>query len=240
MNSLSKNWITENHIDFEYKKYMLLAYLQHVSEDFTESKLYPSLSDLVSHYRNLLSLKENKQNLYDSFPERMSSADVRNFKIVYEKILEDDELMKEIESIISFSIPQFEKHLTEGKKIYDFLESKINIYPVGIVPLQINEGYIFLRIGKKSETKIYEYQITLFENPDEKYRGIYTSYLCSYEKSLNNTFENIKSDLVRYHQKLPNPAAYVIETELMLPVEETFLPLAKRTLMKYVATKTIN
>jgi hypothetical protein len=68
MNSLSKNWITENHIDFEYKKYMLLAYLQHVSEDFTETKLYPSLSDLVAHYRNLLSLKESKQNLYDSFP----------------------------------------------------------------------------------------------------------------------------------------------------------------------------
>jgi hypothetical protein len=240
MNSLSKNWITEKHIDFEFKKYMLLAYLQHVSEDFTESKLYPSLSELVSHYRNLISLKESKQNLYDSFPERMSSTDVRNFKIIYEKILQDDELMKEIESIISFSIPQFEKYLAEGKKIYDFLESKISIYPVGIVPLQINEGYIFLQIGKTSETKIYEYQITLFENPDEKYRGIYTSYLCSYEKTLNNTFENIKSDLVRYHQKLPNPAAYVIETELVLPVEETFLPMAKRTLMKYVATQTIN
>ena len=36
MQFLDKNWITENHIDFEYKKYVLLAYLQHVSEHFTE------------------------------------------------------------------------------------------------------------------------------------------------------------------------------------------------------------
>ena len=240
MNSLSKNWITEKHIDFEYKKYMLLAYLQHVSDHFTETKLYPSLSDLVGHYRNILSLRDSKKNLYESFPERMSSADLKNFKIMYEKILEDDQLMQEIESIISFSIPQFEKYLAEGKKIYDFLESRINIFPVGIVPLQINEGYIFLHIGKKRETKIYEYQITLFENPEEKYRGIYTEYICSYEKSLANTFENIKSDLIKYHHKLPNPAAYVIETELVIPLEETFLPMAKRTLIKYVASQTIN
>ena len=240
MESLSKNWITEKHIDFEFKKYVLLAYLQHVSENFTETKLYPSLSELISHYRNLLSLQESKKNLFDSFPERMTGAEVNNFKIIYEKILADDQLMKEIESIISFSIPQFEKYLAEGKKIYDFLDSKINIFPVGIVPLQNNEGYIFLQSGKKGETKIYEYQITLFENPDEKYRGIYTSYICSYEKTLNNTYENIKSDLVRYHQKLPNPATYVIETELTLPIDETFLPMAKRTLMKYVATQTIN
>jgi hypothetical protein len=240
MDTLSKNWITEKHIDFEYKKYLLLAYLQHVSENFTESRLYPSLSELVSHYRNLLSLKENKKALYDSFPEKIANADLKNFKIIYEKILEDDQLMQEIESIINYSIPQFEKYLAEGKKIYDFLESKINIYPVGIVPLQVNEGYLFLHISKDHETKVYEYQIALFENPDEKYRGIYTQFLCSYEKSLTNTFENIKGDLIRYQKKLPNPATYVVESELNLPLEETFLPMAKRTLMKYVASLSVN
>lgn len=237
MEALSKNWITEKHIDFEYKKYILLAYLQHVSENFNEAKLYPSLSELVSHYRNLISLRNSKKNMYESFPERLATTDVNSFKIIYEKILEDDQLMQEIENIISFSIPQFEKQLAEGKKIYDFLDSKISIFPVGIVPLQINEGYLFLKIGKEKETRVYEYQITLFENPDERYRGICTQFVCSYEKSLNNTFENIKGDLIRYHKKLPNPATYVIETELTIPLEETFLPMAKRVLMKYVGNQ---
>ena len=86
MATLSQNWITEKHIDFEYKKYMLLAYLQDVSENFTDSKLYPYLAELVSHYRNVISIKENKKNLFESFPGRISSVDFNNFKMVYEKI----------------------------------------------------------------------------------------------------------------------------------------------------------
>ena len=235
MTQLSTNWITEKHVDFEYKKYVLLAYLQHVSDSFTENKLYPWLSELVTHYRNVIALRENKKSIYESFPQRMSAADVSNFKILYEKILQDDELMLEIETIINYSIPQFEKFLAEGKKIYDFIESKIDIFPVGIVPLHINEGYLFLSNKHNSETRIYEYQITLFENPDEKFRGIFTQYVCSYEKTLSNTFEYIKVDLLNFHKKLPNPATYVIETELTIPFEETFLPLAKRALMRFVS-----
>ena len=89
MDKLNENWITENHIDFEYKKYVLLAYLQHVSERFDETRLYPALSELVSHYRNVKALKENKQAMFDSFPEKLSQADLHNFKLVYEKLCED-------------------------------------------------------------------------------------------------------------------------------------------------------
>ncbi|MCX6273751.1 MAG: hypothetical protein NTV09_00915, partial [Bacteroidetes bacterium] len=87
MNSLNKNWITEKHIDFEYKKYVLLAYLQHVSENFTENKLYPFLADLVEHYRNLKFLKDSKKNLFEKFPGRISKTDFEQFQLIYEKIV---------------------------------------------------------------------------------------------------------------------------------------------------------
>ena len=233
---LSANWITEKHIDFEYKKYLLLGYLQRVNENFTESKLYPSLSELMSHYRNVTSIRENKRSLFDSFPERLSGADLSKFNMIYEKLVNDDQVMNEIESIIEFSIPQFEKYISEGKAMYDFIESKLNIAPVGIIPLHADEGYMLLKFSPTGDTLVYEYHITIFENPDERFRGISTQYLCSYTSSINNTFENIKQDLIRYHHKLPNPATYVIESELKLPLEETLLPLAKRTLVKFVAT----
>jgi len=236
MAMLSANWITEKHIDFEYKKYLLLGYLQRVNENFTESKLYPSLSELMSHYRNVTSIRENKRSLFDSFPERLSGADLSKFNMIYEKLVNDDQVMNEIESIIEFSIPQFEKYISEGKAMYDFIESKLNIAPVGIIPLHADEGYMLLKFSPTGDTLVYEYHITIFENPDERFRGISTQYLCSYTSSINNTFENIKQDLIRYHHKLPNPATYVIESELKLPLEETLLPLAKRTLVKFVAT----
>jgi len=235
MESLSKNWITESHIDFEYKKYVLLAYLQHVSDNFTEHRLYPFLSDLVEHYRNLKVLKDNKKNLFESFPSRAKAVDFEQFKIIYEKLSEDDGLILEIENIIDYSIPQMEFYLKEGKKIYDLIEENLKIFSVGIVPLNNESGYLFLKQGINTDTKVYEFHISIFENPAERYRGIHVQYVTSYEKSLLNTFESIKSDLLMYNKHLPNPATYVIETEMIIPFEETFLPMAKRTLVKRVA-----
>jgi len=235
MERLNENWITESHIDFEYKKYLLLAYLQHVSECFTETRLYPAFGELVQHYRNLVNLKEQKKNLFDSFPEKLSQADFTKFKLVYEKLSQDTELMKEIESIIEFSIPQFQHHLSEGKKIYDVIESKINIIPIGIMPIHFDVGYMLLKSGKDRETRVYEYQLTIFEGPEERYRAISLQYINSFEKSLGNTYENIKGELLLFNRNLPNPATYAIETDLILPIEETLLPLAKRSLMKFIS-----
>lgn len=235
MQFLNKNWITENQIDFEYKKYILLAYLQHVSDNFTEYRLYPYLSDLVEHYRNLKSLKDNKQNLYNLFPERIKGADLEQFRMIYEKIVQDDALMQEIESILDFSIPQMEVYLREGKKIYDFVEERLKIFPVGVIPLNSESGYLLLKEVSNIDTRVYEFQITIFENPIEKYRGIHLSYLRTYEKSIMNTFEAIKSDLIQFNKNLPNPATFVIETDMNIPFDETFLPLAKRTLVKRIA-----
>jgi hypothetical protein len=235
MESLSKNWITESHIDFEYKKYILLAYLQHVSDNFTEQRLYPFLADLVEHYRNLKVLKDNKKNLFESFPSRAKTVDFEQFKIIYEKLAEDDSLIQEVENIIDYSIPQMEFYLKEGKKIYDFIEEHLKIFSVGIVPLNNESGYLFLKQGALADTKVYEYHISIFESPAERYRGIHIHYVKSYEKNLLNTFESIKSDLLIYNKTLPNPATYVIETEMTIPFEETFLPVAKRALVKRVA-----
>ncbi len=235
MTALNKNWITEKYIDFEYKKYVLLAYLQHVSENFTENKLYPFLSDLVEHYRNLKFLKDSKKNLFEKFPGRISKTDFEQFQLIYEKIVEDDTIMKEIESIIDFSMPQMENYLRDGKKIYDFVEEHVKIFPVGVVPLSNESGYLFLKMQSDIETKVYEYQVSIFENPDERFRGIHIHYVTSYEKNLINTFEAIKSDLLRYNKKLPNPATYVIEAALDIPFDETFLPIAKRVLVKRIS-----
>ncbi len=232
---LSDNWLTEKHIDFEYKKYVLLAWLQHVSDRFEETRLYPALSELVKHYRNLVSLREQKKQLYGAFPEKLSQADLQQFKLVYDKLTGDDQLMQELEQIIQFSIPRFEQQLSEGKKIYDLLESKLRIQPVGIVPLHTDAGYLFLANGTQKETTVFEYQITIFDQPDERYRAISLQYVAAYEKTLRNAYENIKQDLLRYNSHLPNPATYVIESGLTLPLEDTLLPMAKRYLVKYLS-----
>jgi len=234
MATLNENWLTENLIDFEYKKYMLLAYLQEVSENFDANKLYPFLSDIVKHHKNLLAIKENKNSLYNSFPERLAGADTEKFRLFYEKIIKDDALMAELENIIDYSLPHFESYLAEGKKIYDFIESHFYITPVGIIPLQLNRGYMFLANADKKSAHVYEYEVTIFSTGENKLRGINTQHLLTFERTLTNTFESVKTDLIRTNPWLNNPATYAIETDITIPVEQTFLPIAKRSILKVV------
>jgi hypothetical protein len=234
MVTLGENWLTEKHIDFEYKKYVLLAFLQQVDKDFELQKLYPSLREIIKHYRQIIAIKEKKGELYNSFPAKATDVDTEKMQLVYEKIFQDDKLIRELESIINFSIPHFENHLAEGKKIYDAVESQLNIFPVGVIPLRCKEGYLFIRNGKNADTKIYEYDITLFEQSDAKYRGIHTGYIKTWETDLSITYQYIKLELLKEKQDIPNPATYAIESEWVVPLEETLLPIAKRCLLKYV------
>ena len=61
MKSLSETWFAEGYIDFELKKYTLLAYLQEVNRYFNENKLYPQLADVIFHYNNIVAFRENKK-----------------------------------------------------------------------------------------------------------------------------------------------------------------------------------
>ncbi len=237
MKTLDKNWLTEGLLDFELKKYTLLAYLQEVKFGFSDMKLYPFLSDLIFHYNNLMKLRENKRIIYDQFPRLMSKVDFEKLKITYEKIIDDDDIMIFLEEILEYSIPQISESMSEGKHIYEFVEENTEISPVGISPLYPDIGYIFLNQYNKKETYIYQYQITIFERADEKYRGIHTHFVESYTKKVTNTFENIKIDLTRKYKELPNPATYLINCKVICPIDETLLPIAKRLVVKYVASE---
>lgn len=234
MQRLSVNWLTENHVDFEYKKYVLLAYLQEVGKDFEMQKLYPSMKELFTHYKQVLSIKNNKEELRKGFAQEVKEIDTENLTLVYNSLFTDSKLMQELESIINYSIPHFEKYLSEGKKIYDVIDNQVSIAPVGLVPLNAREGYMLLRDGKGADTQIFEYDISLFEQPDGKYRGIHTEYIKTCEAGLSISYQFIKLELIREKKELPNPATYAIESDLTLPLEETLLPIAKIRLLQYI------
>lgn len=237
MKNLSLNWFTEGLTDFEYKKYILLAYLQHVHKSFEENKLYPDLAGLYQHYRNLQLFLEAKNKMYKDFPQNISEVDLKNFKLIYKKAIQDDELMSEVTRIVEYSLPKLKTELQEGKYRYDAIEALITFNPVGVMPIYKDEGYLLLKSGKANNTEVYQYQITLFEAAEENYRGIHTTYVATYPHTLVYTFENIKKELVKERKELPNPATYIAETKSFFPQAETLLPIAKRLLVRSVSSK---
>jgi hypothetical protein len=236
MKKLSETWFAEGRIDFELKKYTLLSYLQEVNKYFNENKLYPQLSDVIFHYHNIIAFRENKKYLQEHFPKKLTGIQMEKLQVLYEQMIGDDDLMQELEEIIQFSAGKIKNAIGNGTELYEFVEGRININPVGIIPLDTHEGYFFLSAGEISRTKVYYYRLSFFEKHDEKYRTMKTSFIDQWSRSISSTYEHIKSELIRHRRDLPNPAVYSIETELNFPIDETLLPIAKRSLVKFIST----
>lgn len=234
MKSLSENWITEGWIDFEYKKYLLLAYLQHVGGQFKEVKLYPPLAELIQHYSRLKSFEQNRDQIKSSFPKMLQGPDSKELRFTYKPLVIDDDMMKQLEEIVAFSLPQLKNHIEDGKNIYDFLEGEMKIEPIGISPLYQKEGYVFLSFDKSRDVFVYRYKVNLFQNSIDTFKGIMMQLIQKARRSILNTYENIKLDLIKSNRELPNPATFSICSRQQIPLEESFVPISKRLILKMV------
>lgn len=231
MATLKTDWLTEGWIDFELKKYMVLAYLQEVNGNFKEARLFPDLPNVQTHYEMAAQLKSTKNKIVASFPKNVTGIDLKKKQIVYEKFKESEQFA-EIDSILDYSLPLFQQTLTQGQTQYADIEARLTFAPIGIVPLHLKEGYLFLYRTHRSETDIFHYELRLFEHHAQ--RGVQTTYLETVRKGVSTTFENLKLALIKKRRELPNPATYLIESPADYPVHETLLPIAKRLIVRYI------
>lgn len=234
MKKLSNDWFVEGTLDFEYKKYVLLAYLQSVSKEFNKINLYPSLQELIHHYNNLATFQESRRQVIKPFSAKITEEELRRFKLAYETDLSAFDGLKEVEAIVEYAIPNIKRHIKEGKDIYDFVENHLIIEPIGISPLYKKEGYVLIRVDNEREVKAFEYKIIFFENVEANYQGISLKFIDSFALSLANTYENIKRSLIKTRSKLPNPATFLIFSKVFFPLEPSLIPVAKRKFLSYM------
>lgn len=109
---LSTKWFIEDPIDFEYKQYLLLAYLQNVENSFLEKRLSPHLLHLEKLVDELLSFQSSFKLIKKDFD--------RNRYVYFDNVKlegENDETIVQVIEIVDFSIPQIEPRLSMGYKI---------------------------------------------------------------------------------------------------------------------------
>lgn len=236
MEKLSKDWITNGLIDFEYKKYILLAYLQHVKGNFDEVKLYPALSDLLERYQEALTFQKRKNLMKSGFPKEISRIDLEKIKVLYQEMIEDSDLMNQLEEIVEYALLKMNDTLLLGKEIYEQVEAKLKIEPIGIMPLYVDEGYVLMELGNSKQTDVYQYRVAKFSYSGEGYTSIYLDFLESIRRGIGDTFEGIKLQLIRAYKTLPNPATFLINSEQQFPVKETLMPITKRLVLQTVSS----
>ena len=232
MNMLDQNWVTDSPLDFEYKKYLLLAYLQQCKSHFDETKLYPPLGHLMQHYRNLHELKSNIDQMQAAFPKELSGLDLKNLTLHFENSIKSDEQFLTITELMDFAIPTMKSTLEDGQQLFDLVEKNIELAPVGIMPVYNHDGYVFIHENHTEDVHIYQYHYSIIHAADEKYRSLSMNYLYRETRSISNSIENIKLKLIRLYKDLPQPATFLCQSKLYFPLIETLVPVTRRLMMK--------
>lgn len=66
------------------------------------------------------------------------------------------------------------------------------------------------------------------------FKGVMMELVNKVRRSLTRTLEQVKMDLIKTYQERPNPATYRIHSKNQIPVQESFVPISKRSLSKNV------
>ena len=232
MTQLDYNWLTEGIFDFEYKKYVLLAYLQHIEGQFTKDKYFPHLNELRLHFDTCVGLQHKKQAIKKSFPKNLKGINLKAVKLEYEETISDDPYLSELTGILDFAIPLFSGTLDKGASRISEIGEHITISPVGIVPLRTEEGYLIFLHSYEKMVSIFQYQLALYNEYRERY--LRTVFIDRVRIGIGTTISQVKVDLTRKYQLMPNPATYVVESKYDYPLQETLLPVTKKLMLRHL------
>ena len=233
---LDPEWIYQDPIDFEHKKYKLLAYLQKCDKRFDELKIYPDFVELSLHLANLQSISKEKTMLTTKKKFKSCDDEILFKELIPKKIPKlDDAEQLEIDKTVRYS----------GEKIYEAFNIAKSIWTIAqdAISVQIKKnkdrledgmGYIYFRRRSDEKLLVWEYEIKKeadYELSTKAYLNLIFSG-SSDEKTFTDIIEEKSTwNHTEYFKEIP---VFEVKSSQEFPFEETFIPMMKRQLMSYV------
>lgn len=233
---LDPEWIYQDPIDFEHKKYKLLAYLQKCDKRFDELKIYPDFVELSLHLANLQSISKEKTMLTTKKKFKSCDDEILFKELIPKKIPKlDDAEQLEIDKTVRYS----------GEKIYEAFNIAKSIWAIAqdAISVQIKKnkdrledgmGYIYFRRRSDEKLLVWEYEIKKeadYELSTKAYLNLIFSG-SSDEKTFTDIIEEKSTwNHTEYFKDIP---VFEVKSSQEFPFEETFIPMMKRQLMSYV------
>lgn len=232
---LSPTWFVEGTIDLEYKRYILLSYLLGVEQSFRQVRLFPAMRDLAAHQATLRSYQQQKWALEALLPREITGVNLKRLQWIFQRIEEDPAVLQEVDAIVADALALLQDALAQGKAIQDFVDENLRLYPIGVVPLYTQEGYLLVRIGNNRTISVYRFESSSLFDSARKAFAMKLVYITNFRYTLVQTYTHMKRVLARTLPDLPNPATFALESTLAFPRAETLLPVAGQRLAQELA-----
>jgi len=212
---LSDFWLTADPIDFEHKKYLMLAYQQKMLHDLTRKKLYPNLTDIVDRLAYVNDFLRNMVDLENS-AVAIDHIDWLKKEVIYKTKI-TDETFEEVRDIAIMSRDILADLYIRYKNFYDEVDGSIVISGTKFTVFDKYDGYLQVKydMGKKEKIMYYDIYRVMFPEP--------TFHLHTSKASMKQYFgERFKKNIFE-----------VIMNE-NYPAKETAIPVFRRKFLLYI------
>lgn len=236
---METDWLLKDPIDFEHKKYVLLAYFKKIDEQLKENKLYPTFIELSLHLASLQTL--TKEHVVLSTDKKFTSCDDEVLlKELTAKSMPNfvDEDLKELNKIIKHSSDKFLEYFNIVKAywsmIYDAIDIKLRRNKKN---LNSSKGYLVYNENETDNIYVWEYYINVDSlSVDEYNLRLYLIYEGNKKEiSLNKVIENNSSFQLKDKKNVP---VFEFRSKVTYPLYETLLPLFKRKMLAHIFQST--
>lgn len=207
MVKLDNDWLTTEPIDFEHKKYIMLAYEQTHTKMLDEKKLYPSMDDIIDKIKISKDFLD-KVKVFENSKQVIDKIDVKKAEITRHSLI-NDKSVDEIKDIATFSKDILVDLYIKYRNFMDEVNENIVISGYCINFLDPYDGFIILKYGTKEKLLYYQVVRKIYPYPH------FTLKVC---KALWNEY---------YEMQYKKNVFDVIFKEVY-PMKETSIPVFKK------------
>lgn len=233
MAALDLEMFTSSSADLESAQYRILAATKQAEQEFRHNMLYPRLGDFIELVSVLETIQANREQYRSVLPRRLTGVDFEKKTLLFDAMPADEVAVERLFELIAWALPSLKALTEEGVAMFDFVAHNLSIDIVGIMPLYRDEGYAFIPDPKAGLSHVIRYEMSLYHDDNDKYRAMKTFEIQTRDmRIVHDAPESVKLELIKEHKDMPNPATYIVDTDLDFPFEETILPVAKRKLMR--------
>jgi len=240
---LQTDWMFQEPIDFEHKKYVLLDFLKKCDQNLNDLKVYPTFIELSLHLANTQTLIKGDNILYIDKDLETPDDEIMLMDLKYKtKPGLNDQTEEEINKIIKYSAPKLFDYFNLAKSIWTmgfdsanitFLKNKTN--------LKTLKGFVYYQDKFNDIDYVWEFILRkiLKDKEDLKiyFHPIYSGK--TNELSLTQIIDNYRNLFSGLDEKQLSKLPIVQATTTQnFPFDETLVPIFKRKLMSFI-TQTV-
>lgn len=236
MTTLDLKKLTSCGSDWESNQYKILIKVREWLANFNKNKLFPSIEEAIQLNLALEDLLRENIECKLWFDNEIRSHQVNERVVVYEKAHQIGNQLDKLLNFIDWTLQLNRPVLEEGRIIKNFVEDNLRISRVSKIEKNYHgKGYYCLPDNKNGILNTYLYEIIWDWSEENLYQRIQSQLVNSVPQSeTQHLVKEWVTNFINLSGDLHQPVAYVFETDLDFPYEETIFPIAEEKLLKHL------